>query len=231
MKPNLLVHCAVLWLTSVCWPAGAQDLSEPLQRLREIASAAVAAQAAPTASVSADALDPRLRLPACADRPLADPPAAMRGSTITVAVHCTAPSRWTVHVPVRLRDPRPVLTLVRAVQAGELVSDDQFQITERDIALLPFGHLEDLEPIRGQQFRRALPVGATPAPADLVPPHWVKRGQLIQLISRSGGIEVRAEGKALADGAAGHRVRVENRSSRRVVEGVVLAPGVVEVAL
>lgn len=231
MKSASLVRCGVLWLLSVSWPAAAQDPNEPLQRLRELAAAAVAAQAAPTASVSADTLDPRLRLPACADSPRADPPAAMRGSTITVAVHCAAPSRWTVHVPVRLRDPRPVLTLVRAVQAGEPVTDDQFQMTERDIALLPFGHLEDMEAIRGQQFRRALPVGATPAPADLVAPRWVKRGQLIQLVSRSGGIEVRAEGKALADGAAGHRVRVENRSSRRVVEGVVRAPGVVEVAL
>ncbi len=222
---GLAFSLLLIWLA----PAHADD--ESLDRIRSAASAAVATQATPTATLSVDSLDPRLRLPACDQAPLADPPQNLRGSTITVAVRCSAPSQWTVHVPVRIRDPRTVLVLARAVQLGELASDAVFLAQERDVAVLPFGYLEDIAVVRGQQFRRAMPAGSTPSPADLSAPSWVKRGQYIQLISRAGAIEVRAEGKALGDGAAGQRIRVENRGSRQVVEGTVSAPGVVEVTL
>ncbi|HEY1076032.1 MAG TPA: flagellar basal body P-ring formation chaperone FlgA [Fontimonas sp.] len=213
------------------WLAPALADDEALERIREAAMAAVAAQAPATAQLSADSLDPRLRLPACAEAPVAEPPASLRGSTVTVAVRCNAPSQWTVHVPVRLRDPRTVYVLTRAVRAGETVDDGLFVAQQRDVALLPFGFLDDLEASRGMQFKRALAAGVTPTPADLAAPNWVKRGQLVQVLSRAGGIEVRAEGKALVDGSAGERIRVENRNSRRIVEGRVSAPGVVEVAM
>ncbi len=225
------IRTAVAALLLMPWLAPAQAEDESLDRIRGIAGEVVAAQAAPTAKISADSLDPRLRLPACGEMPMADPPQSLRGSTITVAVHCANPVQWTVHVPVRIRDPRMVLVLARAVQSGEPASDAVFVAQERDVAVLPFGYLEDIAAARGQQFKRAMPAGATPSPADLSAPNWVKRGQSVLLLSRAGAIEVRAEGKALGDGAAGHRIRVENRGSRQVVEGVISAPGVVEIAM
>ncbi len=231
MNRRLRPCAAALALLLTGHAVGAQvPEPESLDRIRTIASAAVSAQASASARVDADTLDPRLRLPACTSAPVADPP-TLRGPVATVAVHCAAPTRWSVHVPVRIRDLRPVLVLRRPVRAGELADDSLFDTQARDIAALPFGHLEDPASVRGRQFRRALPGGAAPVPGDLVAPRWVQRGQTVQLRSRSGGIEVRAEGTALADGAAGHRVRVENRGSRRIVEGTVSAPGVVEVVL
>lgn len=227
---NRIRHLALL-LSLLPGFAAAQAGDEPLDRIREVAVAAVARQTPPTARLSADTLDSRLRLPACAAAPVAEPPATPRGSVASVAVRCDAPVQWTVHVPVRLRDPRPVLVLNRAVRAGETAEASQFSVQERDVATLPFGHVEDSAAIAGQQFKRALAAGTTPAPSDLVAPDWVKRGQAVQLLSRAGAIEVRAEGKALGSGAAGQRIRVENRGSRQVVEGIVSAPGVVEVAL
>jgi flagella basal body P-ring formation protein FlgA len=53
----------------------------------------------------------------------------------------------------------------------------------------------------------------------------------VTLVGRNGSFEVRAQGKALADAGAGERVRVENLSSRRVVEGQVRADGSVLVAV
>ena len=45
------------------------------------------------------------------------------------------------------------------------------------------------------------------------------------LVSRRGGVEVRMNGKALGDAGENQRVRVENLSSRRVVQGIVAADG------
>jgi flagella basal body P-ring formation protein FlgA len=49
----------------------------------------------------------------------------------------------------------------------------------------------------------------------------VKRGQRVTIVSRVGGLEVRAEGEAIADANAAGRVRVLNLNSRRIVEGQV----------
>ncbi len=232
MKLDTAFLCRLIFVLTllVSMAAHAQDGDEPLSRIEAAALGAVRAQLAPTASVSAGPLDARLRLPACARPPLADAP-SLRGATATVAVRCAGPAAWSVHVPVRISNLQPVLVLTRAAQRGEAVTADMFVTQRFDVAQLPFGYLGDFKLVDGQQFRRPLAAGAIPTPADLEAPRWIRRGESVQLLGRAGGIEVRADGKALADGAAGGRVRVENRSSRRVVEGTVTAPGVVEVRL
>jgi flagella basal body P-ring formation protein FlgA len=62
--------------------------------------------------------------------------------------------------------------------------------------------------------------------ADLV----IQHGQEVTLVAAAGGIEVRATGRALADGASGSRVKVQNLSSMKVVEGVVEGPDLVRVS-
>ena len=58
--------------------------------------------------------------------------------------------------------------------------------------------------------------------------HQERPEDLVTLIGRAAGIEVRAAGKAMADGGRGSRVRVQNSNSKRIVEVTVTAPGVVE---
>jgi flagella basal body P-ring formation protein FlgA len=62
--------------------------------------------------------------------------------------------------------------------------------------------------------------------ADLV----IQHGQEVTLVAAAGGFEVRARGRALADAASGARVKVQNLSSMKVVEGVVDGPDLVRVA-
>ena len=66
-------------------------------------------------------------------------------------------------------------------------------------------------------------------PSDLSVAAAVRRGQPVALVAGGAGFEVRMAGRALADAAAGETVRVENLSSRRVLSGVVAAPGEVRV--
>ena len=60
---------------------------------------------------------------------------------------------------------------------------------------------------------------------DLVAPRIIRRGDSVALVSRRGGVEVRVAGKALGDAGQDERVSVENLSSRRVVQGTVIAGG------
>jgi len=55
----------------------------------------------------------------------------------------------------------------------------------------------------------------------------VSGGQQVTLVCAVGGVEVMASGRSVDSGRIGERVRVMNLASRRVVSGVVEAPGVV----
>ncbi len=61
-------------------------------------------------------------------------------------------------------------------------------------------------------------------------PARVERNEMVKLIYRSGLVEIVAEGRALARGAAGERIRVMNNASKATVLGEVLADGTILVA-
>ena len=71
--------------------------------------------------------------------------------------------------------------------------------------------------------------GATLTPDAVAAPAAIKQGQQVTLLCEAGGIAVRADGKALANGASGERIKAENLQTHRVVEGVVHGDGVVEI--
>lgn len=60
-------------------------------------------------------------------------------------------------------------------------------------------------------------------------PHG-SRNQIVTILFRSGLIEIEAEGRALARGATGDRIRVMNNSSKVTVLGEVLSDGTILVA-
>jgi flagella basal body P-ring formation protein FlgA len=57
----------------------------------------------------------------------------------------------------------------------------------------------------------------------------VQRGQTVTLIADVGGLSVRMSGRALSDGLINQRIRVENLSSGKVVEGIARSEQVVEI--
>ena len=81
------------------------------------------------------------------------------------------------------------------------------------------------------QLRRPAAAGSVLTPELVEAPRLVRRGELVTVTARTGGIEIRTQGKAMRDGVQGERIPVENASSRRVVEGQVTGRGQVEVTL
>lgn len=215
----------------------AQDAggAEPIERIRSTAASFVAAQAPASARVEAGALDSRLRLPACPQPLKASAPNGSNRGLWSVAVLCElgagAGPLWSIFVPVRVADIRPVLVLVRPLAPGQTVTADAVALEPRDLSSLSYGYLVDPVQAIGQKLRRPLAPGAVLSPDTLAAPTLIKRGAVITIIGRSGSLEVRAQGKALADGGGGERISVENLSSHRVVDAVVRDGGNVEVGL
>lgn len=195
--------------------AGAGDF-HPLE---DIASAAESALgASPDVRVEA-AVDPGLRLPRCAG--------ALQSvmQNASVAEVACPDAGWRLYVPLRIQRIESVYVLRRPVSAGERISADMVVIERREVSRLPGGVVPASRSIEGMSARRALAAGSVLLSQDAQSPRVIQRGDPVVLVSRSGGIEVRASGRALAAAGVDERLSVENSSSRRVVNGQVLASG------
>jgi len=208
---------------------------ESTTTIREVAEQLVTGQSPPSARVLAAQLDPRLRLPRCPESLVASVPNPAAQGNWNVAVRCTSSppgtSLWSIFVPVRVSDLRPVVVLLRALAPGQVVTSDAVALMPRDITTLTFGYLSDPSQAVGQRLRRPLVSGATLSPDALAAPTIIRRGMLVTLVGRIGGLEVRAQGKAMADGGHGDRIAVENSASHRMVEGVIADDNLVDVGL
>ena len=181
--------------------------------------------------VSAASLDSRLRLKQC-DVPLeAFSNTSDIGTRVTVGVRCTAAAPWTIYVPVTVEVEVPVLVLRRALarRARVMLTDVEPQVRRLPGSAANF--ITDIASLQGHRLKRALPAGTAITVDALTPDILVRRGQQVTLIAAVGGIEIRAKGNALTEGGVQDRVRVQNVTSLKVVEGVVESDSVVRVGL
>ncbi|HLI17612.1 MAG TPA: flagellar basal body P-ring formation chaperone FlgA [Rhodanobacteraceae bacterium] len=206
-----------------------------VQSLADLEAAAVQAvrQAAPAGTrvvAKADALDPRLRLPACSGKLQTQVPDLGRAaSRVAVQVSCTADQGWNVRVPVSVQMFRDVLLSSQALARGDILNAGEVQTREMDVTRLGYGYLVDPHAVYGRQLRLPVNAGTVLTPGMLAPREVVKRGQQVHLVVDAGSIQVRAEGVALQAGDRGDLVRVKSLSCQCVVQGEVSAPGIVAV--
>ena len=125
----------------------------------------------------------------------------------------------------------PILVLRRPLARRSPVDQTDVELQTRRLPGIESAFISDVGNLRGRRLKRALPAG-TPLTADeLVPDVLVHRGQQVTLLATGGPFEIRAQGEALSDGAEHQRIRVQNVTSRKVVEGVVENSSTVRVDL
>ncbi len=227
-------------LLTLAWLAGstargATGPNHSLDDIREQVEAFVLASGDPNASdvkVEVGSLDARLRLPQC-QAPLTTflPPGRALRANATVGVSCEGQRPWKVYVPVRVRTFVAVAVLANPVPRGEVVEPSDLRLEVRDVAGLRSGYYTRIEEAAGMVARRTLNRDAALSANMLTRPRLVKRGQRVTLVAGNAAVQVRTEGLALRDGVRGQVIGVRNVRSNRVIEGIVVSPGVVEVPL
>lgn len=223
-----------VFLTLASLGASAEDLQDhaDIARAAERAAAAILPPAIGRRTLQAGPIDDRLRMPRCGEPLDATVPAGMvRGERLTVAVSCSGPKPWKLHVPVAKAEMVEVV-VARSQQVRDSVLDPaDLAMEERDITRLRQGYLTDPAALAGQRLRRSVAAGQALQPGMLKVDPVVKRGQRVTLVAMSGTFEVKMAGLALANGAEGQRIKVRNLSSEREIEGVVRSAQRVEVLL
>jgi flagella basal body P-ring formation protein FlgA len=215
--------------------AFAQDAVQSLDAIRAAAQSFVRKhlpKAEPGATqVSVGALDPRLRLARCeAELTAALPAGGTFRARMTIAVSCPEGNVWTIYVPVTIETRAKVLVLRGPAARGARLGAADVEVQERVVGGSGDSLLTDVAQLEGHTLKRPLASGTALTADVLVEDVMVKRGQSVTLLASASGIEVRAPGRAMADGRAAGRIKVQNLNSLRVVEGVVESADVIRVS-
>jgi flagellar basal body P-ring formation protein FlgA len=177
-------------------------------------------------------LEPDLRVPQCSEpiRPLVASPHHMK-DRVMIELRCQDAKLWHIYVPVRIIGTSPVAVAVHAIVQGTLIKAADLKTEEHDIAELPLGYLDDPSIAIGLTAGRPIAGGAFLTNQLLVASKAVQRGQSVTLIADVGGMSVRMAGRAMSDGLLNQRIKVQNLSSGKVVEGIARSEQVVEIIL
>ena len=236
-QPPTRVSAAVLFVLTFVGAPHAR--AEPWQSPESIASAAKSFAQRELRSpetrftIAVDALDDRLRLPRCI-RPLEGfipYPATRLSRNVTVGIRCTAPKPWRLFVPVTVSVIRSVLVTTRALPRGAEVAASDVRQVERDIAGLRGTYITHIDHLTNAVTKRAIDGNTLLTMEHLRAKRMIKRGQNVTLLVDRSGLTVRMAGTAMADGHMNQRIRVQNDSSKKIVEGIVRGSDVVEIVL
>jgi flagellar basal body P-ring formation protein FlgA len=214
--------------------ARATDSVDPAL-IRSAAEHAVRAQAGAGIGqlmLEAAPLDPRLRVAVC-DEPLkgfVSGTGEVRNPTM-VGVRCEGSIHWTVYTSVTVHSQATVLVALRSMSRDTEVTASDFKVEARKVPGVASAYVSDPAALGGQRLGRAVTGGEPLTFDELAPANLIHRGQHVVLLAHVGGLEVRMSGIALGDGRASQRIKVQNESSQRVIEGIVLSANEVETPL
>lgn len=219
---------ALLAFHGVAQAASLQDLEALRTKAAQFAQSEVAGLPG-TKEITVGSVDPRTRLPACAQLDAFLPPGNRLWGNTMIGLQCRGPSPWTLYVPVTVKIFGAVVVPMRPLAQGSIVSGADLSTQTADLTQLPSGVILSPEHAVGKTLTASVPAGF-PLRADMLKtPLIVQYGQNVKVLTRGRGFQVSAEGKALGNAGQGQIVSVRMPSGQ-VVSGVVKAEGIVEIA-
>ncbi len=205
-----------------------------LQSLSEIESAvrSFVAAARPTGTaeirVTVGRLDPRLRLVKCPNSLILEnnSSTSMLGNS-AVKVRCEGAAAWSIFVPVHIKERRVALVAARDLAPNHLLSEADLMPADVWIDNPRVQIAADATSLIGKLLPRGLAAGGTIPLQQLRSARTVRRGSTVTLAMSHGALAVRMSGLAMQDGGVGDVIQARNNHSKRVVEGVIQADGVI----
>lgn len=229
---------AIVAILTFCVLGSRQVAAVEFQSIEDIANTARAfvyaqiSESGNNVEVGVDQIDRRLRLKQCSQQLEAFSPGyGGRQGMSTVGIRCNSDQPWSIYVPVTIKIFKNVAVLKRPVTRNLPLTEADIAFEKTDINRLNSGYYTEINEITGKMLTQNLAPGTIVTQHLLKTPLAIKRGQLVTLIAKNSAIEVRAEGKALSQGAVGDRIRVKNLRTQRIIEGVILDNQLINVSL
>lgn len=140
-----------------------------------------------------------------------------------------AEDRVTWKVTARVSLPPMIVVARRELTRGEMIAEQDVELVRAGEAqglLEPFASLDD---VVGKETTRAIAVGQPVTEPSVRATLLVRRGQVVTVYSRCGGVQIRTTGRAKEDGSHGALVPVEAIGSRAAFHARVSGPQEVEI--
>lgn len=172
--------------------------------------------------ITASQLDPRLRLAQC-NKPLqAEPPNGISSAgNLTIGIRCNGSEPWFIYIPVSIQVFRQVVIAQENLHVGDKLDGHNLALKQLDIHGLSGAYLTSIEKITGMQVVQPVRAGMMVYQHMLKKPIVIKRGQAVRVIARNPAFQVQIEATALSAGAVGDRIKLENKRSQRIIEGII----------
>lgn len=178
------------------------------------------------ATYKVDDIDQRITLPECARLEAFLPTGSQLIGKTSVGVRCLEKNGWSIFVPVQIRISLNLLVSARQLSQGHTLHEEDLasQTTETSQT----GGFTDPKQVLGKVLRYSITAGQVLREDMLRPPYSVVQGQVVQIIVRGSGFNIRNEGVALNNASEGQTVQIRTSASR-VISGIAAASGVVEI--
>ncbi len=105
----------------------------------------------------------------------------------------------------------PVRSIPRATQIGQA----DLELRRLETSVVTAGSVQRIEELIGKEATRSLPAGKPIARSSVREPVLVRRGDVVTVIVRAAGIQVRTQARARDNGAHGELVAVESLEDRK----------------
>jgi len=145
--------------------------------------------------------------------------------TFNVEVVKDGRSLQKVPILVKVEAEAPVLIARKTINSKARISEQDLEQRWRRIGRLDRKVLTELEKACGQRARRMISAGTVLTGDMLEPLPMVKRGQLVTVIYRGNGFEIKTVGRAMRTGFADQTISVRNERSKQMYEARLVGPG------
>ena len=142
----------------------------------------------------------------------------------------SAASHGTLRLGGRAVATLEVVVLAHAVERGAVLRDADIDIERRPRAEIGRDAITDRDRVVGLAARENLQAGRLVRSIDLMRPEIVQRNETVTLVYEMPGVMLTVRGKATEGGAQGDIISVLNEQSKRLLQGVVVAPGRVAIS-
>lgn len=122
-----------------------------------------------------------------------------------------------------------ILVTSRSLQKGAIIAPDDYYRVRQRMSRLPVGALVRSDDADGKSVRINLAEGVVLKQSHLLASDYVRRGQKVRIEIESGSVVVTAPGVLRNGGAVGSVVRVFCETSKRELQGMLVASDLVRV--
>lgn len=116
-----------------------------------------------------------------------------------------------------------VLVWARNIQAGEMIQPQDLVWSKA--AMAPADAPNDPDALVGLAARRALRAGGAVTGRDASAPEVIKADDIVTLTYANEGVSLALQAKALSGGGVGETINVQNVTSKKTIQAVVMGPG------